>query len=144
LDEKEYQPMTATKYDKYIIRRPVAIGGYGPELIYTGERDYNSNFTIMFLRITAPTLMEESAHSHDFDMYLYFLSFDPDNMGDLGAEIEIGLGEEQERHIITTPATVYIPSGMVHCPLEFKRVDKPILLVHCTLASKYYKLPPSE
>jgi hypothetical protein len=98
----------------------------------------------MFLRITAPTLMEEFAHSHDFDMYLYFLSFDPDNMGDLGAEIEIGLGEEQERHIITTPTTVYIPSGLVHCPLEFKRVDKPILFVHCTLASKYYKSPPSK
>jgi len=136
--------MTATKYDKYIVRRPVAIGGYGPELIYTGERDYNSNFTIMFLRITAPTLMEEFAHSHDFDMYLYFLSFDAENMGDLGAEIEIGLGEEQEIHIITTPTTVFIPKGMVHCPLEFKRVDKPILFVHCTLASKYYKSPLSK
>jgi len=136
--------MTATKYGKYVIKRPVAKGGYGPELIYTGETDYKSNFTIMFLRITEPTLMEESAHSHDFDMYLYFLSFDPDNMGDLGAEIEIGLGKEQERHIITTPTTVYIPKGMVHCPLEFKRVDKPILFVHCTLASKYYKSPVSK
>lgn len=135
--------MTATKYGKYIIRRPVAQGGYGPEFIYTGETDYKSNFTIMFLRITKPTLMEESAHSHDFDMYLYFHSFDPDNMGDLGAEIEIGLGKEQERHIITTPTTVYIPKGMVHCPLEFKRVDKPVLFVHCTLASKYYKSPTS-
>jgi hypothetical protein len=135
--------MTATKYGKYIIRRPVAKGGFGPELIYTGETDYKSNFTIMFLRITEPTLMEESAHSHDFDMYLYFLSFDPENMGDLGAEIEIGLGKEQEIHIITTPATVYIPKGMIHCPLEFKRVDKPVLLVHCTLASKYYKSPTS-
>jgi hypothetical protein len=65
-------------------------------------------------------------------------------MGDLGAEIEIGLGKEQERHIITTPTTVYIPKGMVHCPLEFKRVDKPVLLVHCTLASKYYKSPVSK
>jgi hypothetical protein len=136
--------MTATKYGKYIIRRPVAKGGFGPELIYTGETDYKSNFTIMFLRITEPTLMEESAHSHDFDMYLYFLSFDPENMGDLGAEIEIGLGKEQEIHIITTPATVYIPKGMIHCPLEFKRVDKPVLLVHCTLASKYYKMPTSK
>ncbi len=135
--------MTATKYGKYVIKRPVAKGGYGPELIYTGETDYKSDFTIMFLRITEPTLMEESAHSHDFDMYLYFLSFDPNNMGDLGAEIEIGLGKEQERHIITTPATVYIPKGMTHCPLEFKRVDKPVLFVHCTLASKYYKSPVS-
>ena len=136
--------MTTTKYGKYVNRKPVAIGGFGPELIYTGEKDYDSNFTIMFLRITKPALMEEAAHSHDFDMYLYFLSFDPYHMGDLEADIEIGLGEEQEIHKITTATSVYIPKGLVHCPLHFKRVDKPILLVHCTLASKYYKLPNPE
>ncbi len=133
--------MASTKYGKYVIKKPVATGGFGPEFIYTGEKEYNSNFTIMFLRITAPTLMEEFAHSHDFDMYLYFMSFDPDNMGELGADIEIGLGEEQELHKITTPTSVYIPAGLVHCPLNFKRVDKPIFFVHCTLASKYVKEP---
>ena len=85
--------------------------------------------------------MEEYAHSHDFDMYLHSLSYDPDNMEDLGAEIEMGLGKEQEIHVITTPASVYIPAGLIHCPLNFKRVDKPVLFVHSTLASKYYKLP---
>jgi len=133
--------MAATKYGRYVIKKPVAIGGYGPEFIYTGEKEYKSDFTIMFLRITEPTLMEEFAHSHDFDMYLYFMSFDPNNMGELGADIEIGLGEEREIYKITTPTTVYIPAGMIHCPLEFKRVDKPILFVHCTLASKYVKEP---
>jgi hypothetical protein len=131
--------MAARKYSKYVINKPVAIGGYGPEFIYTGDKEYGSNFTIMFLRITEPTLMEEYAHSHDFDMYLYFMSFDPENMGDLGADIEIGLGKEREIYKITTPTTVYIPAGMIHCPLEFKKVTKPILFVHCTLASKYVK-----
>ena len=131
--------MADTKYGRYVVRHDLKTGGYGPEYIYTGEGDYNSNFTIMFLRITEPTLMEEYAHSHDFDMYLYFHSFDADNMGDLGADIEIGLGEEREIYKITTPTSVYIPAGMIHCPLEFKRVDKPVLFVHCTLASKYVK-----
>ena len=131
--------MAERKYEKYVVNKAVATGGFGPEFIYTGDVEYNSNFTIMFLRITEPTLMEEYAHSHDFDMYLYFMSFDPDNMGDLGADIEIGLGEERELYQITTPTSVYIPAGMIHCPLEFKRVDKPILFVHCTLASQYVK-----
>jgi hypothetical protein len=131
----------AAKYGKYVIKKPVATGGYGPEFVYTGDREYGSNFTIMFLRITEPTLMEEYPHSHDFDMYLYFMSFDADNMGDLVADIEIGLGKEREIHKITTPTTVYVPAGMVHCPLEFKKVTKPILFVHCTLASKYVKDP---
>jgi hypothetical protein len=133
--------MTANKYDQYVISKPVAIGGYGPEFIYTGEKEYNSNFTIMFLRITEPTLMEEYAHSHDFPIYLYFMSFDANNMGDLGADIEIGLGPEREIHKITTSTSVYIPAGMIHCPLHFKRVDKPILFIHATLAPKYEKDP---
>ncbi len=131
--------MAAKKYSKYVITRPVAIGGFGPEYKFIGENDYKSNFTIMFLRITEPTLMEDAPHFHDFDMYLYFMSFDPDNMGKLDAEIELGLGKEREIYKITAPTSVYIPAGMIHCPLEFKRVDKPILLVHCTLASKYVK-----
>jgi hypothetical protein len=131
--------MPAMKYDKYVISKPVATGGYGPEFVYVGDREYKSNFTIMFLRITEPTLMEEYPHSHDFDMYLYFMSFDPNNMGELGADIEIGLGAEREIYKITTPTTVYIPAGMIHCPLEFKKVTKPIMFIHCTLASKYVK-----
>ena len=131
--------MADTKYGEYVRKHDLQFGGFGPEYIYTGEGDYKSDFTIMFLRITKPTLMEEYAHSHDFDMYLYFHSFDPHNMGDLGAYIEIGLGEEREIHIITTPTSVYIPAGMIHCPLEFKSVDKPVLFVHASIASKYVK-----
>lgn len=135
--------MDTTKYGKYVVRRPVVIGGFGPALKYTGETDYQSDFSVFVIRITKPVLMEEFAHSHDFDMYLYFLSFDPDNMEDLGAEIEMGLGEEQEIHVITTPTSVFIPKGLIHCPLHFKRVDKPVLFVHCSIASKYYKSPSS-
>jgi hypothetical protein len=134
--------MVATKkYSQYVIQHPVVKGGYGPELIYTGEKDYKSDFTLMFLRITEPVLMEKTSHSHDFDMYLYFLSFYPSNMGDLGAEIEMGLGPEEERYIITAPTSVFIPKGLVHCPLHFKRVDKPVLFVHASISSKYYKNP---
>jgi hypothetical protein len=71
-------------------------------------------------------------------MYLYFLG--KDNMEDLGAEIEMGLGKEQEIHTITTPASVYVPKGLIHCPLNFKRVDKPILFVHAVIAPKYTKI----
>jgi hypothetical protein len=60
----------------------------------------------------------------------------------MDAEIEMGLGEEQEIHKITTPTSVYIPKGLVHCPLNFIRVGKPILFVHATLAPKYIKPLP--
>jgi hypothetical protein len=60
-------------------------------------------------------------------------------MDSLPAEIEIGLGPEREIHTITSPTAVFIPKGMVHCPLDFKRVDKPILLLHTSIASDYVK-----
>jgi len=131
--------MIESKYERYVIQHPIAKSGFGPALKFTGETDYKSDFTFMYMRITEPTLMEETAHTHDFDMYLYFLSFDPDNMGELGAEIEMGLGPEQVIYRITTPVSVYIPRGLVHCPLHFKRVDKPVLFLHASISPKYYK-----
>ena len=63
----------------------------------------------------------------------------PDGMGKVEAEIEMSFGEEGEKYIINSPTTVYIPKGLVHCPLDFKRVDKPVLFIHATLAPRYKK-----
>jgi hypothetical protein len=89
-------------------------------------------------------LMEEFPHAHEFDMYLTFMGLGPNGLNDLGGEIELCLGEEKEKHIITEPTSVYIPKNMIHCPLEFKVVRKPLLLIHATLASKYEKNLPSK
>ena len=131
--------MAETKYGKYVVRHPVQDGKFGPDFRMTGEEDFKSDFSFIVISVSEPVLMEDYAHSHDFDMYLFFLGFDPNGMGDLGAEIEMSLGEEEEKHIITSPTCVYIPKGLKHCPLNFKRVDKPILFIHATLAPEYKK-----
>jgi hypothetical protein len=131
--------MKDSKYGNYVIRKSVTKLEPWPTIEFIGETDYKTNITFMITRVKEPCNMEEYPHSHDFDMYLHFISYDPENMNELGAEIEIGLGEEQEMHYINTPASVYIPKGMVHCPLIFKKVDKPIILFHTSIASKYVK-----
>ena len=128
-----------TKYGQYVYTHPIVPTDFGPMLEMVGEDVYKSDFHIMYLPVVKPVLMEEYPHYHNFDMYLTFLGFDPNGLNELGAEIEIGLGKEGEIHKITTPTSVYIPKGMVHCPLNFKRIDKPVLLIHCTMASKYEK-----
>jgi len=133
--------MASGKYAKYVIPKTVEKPEPWPALEWTGEADYGSEVSFIILQVKEPCVMEEYPHSHDFDMYLHFVSYDPDNMNDLPAEIEIGLGEEGERYLITSPCSVYIPKGMVHCPLVFKRVDKPIFMVHTTIAPKYVKDP---
>ena len=106
--------------------------------MYHGEKDYGSDVTMMFFHISEPVLMEDKPHFHDFDMYLYFQGLD--NMSDLAAEIELGLGEEQEMFTISTATSVYIPKGLIHCPLHFKRIEKPILFVHASIAPEYTKM----
>ena len=64
-------------------------------------------------------------HAHDFDEVLAFLGTDLEEPYDLGGEIEIWLGDE--KHILTKSCLVFIPKGLQHCPLVFRRVDRPIL-----------------
>ncbi len=125
-----------TKYGQYVLRHPVKVDKFGPEVVFLGEQ-YGSDFSMMLFHIKEPVLMEESPHSHDFDMYLYFLG--TDDMDDLGAEIEMGLGPEQEIHKITSPTSIFVPKGLIHCPLHFKKITKPVLFIHAMIAPKYTK-----
>ena len=136
--------MAEKKYEKHVFKHPIKHGELGPAIEFVGEKDFNSDFSLILLPVTKPVLMEEFPHSHDFDMYVTFVGFDPNGLNDLGGEIEMYLGKEQEKYVINTPTSVYIPKGFIHCPLNFKRVDKPILLVHATLAPKYYKTETSS
>ena len=107
---------------------------------FVGERDFQSDFSLVLLPVYEPNVMEKGPpHYHDFDMYLTLIGFDHRGLEDLGAEVWIHFGKEEERHVITTPSTIYIPKGLLHCPFEFVRVDKPLLLVHSTVAGKYVK-----
>jgi hypothetical protein len=136
-----------TKYGKLIrnhpivnLPHPIEPGKIWQSLDFVGERDFGSDFSLVLLPVIEPVLMEAGPpHWHEFDMYLTLIGFDPRGLEDLGAEVEMSFGEEQEKHVITTPSTIYIPKGLVHCPFEFKRVDKPLLLIHATLAAKYIK-----
>lgn len=63
-------------------------------------------------------------HKHDWDEILGFFGTDMDDPYDLGGEIELWL--EDEKHTLTRTCIVFVPAGMMHCPLTVKRIDKPI------------------
>jgi mannose-6-phosphate isomerase-like protein (cupin superfamily) len=136
MSEKE---IDNTKYSKYLKEHTYRTAPFGPVLSFSGQDDFQSDFSMFVISVDKPNLMETYAHSHEFDMYLVFSGMDPNNMNDFGAEIELFFGEEGEKHVITKPTVVYIPKGTVHCPLNFKRVDKPVLFLHATLAPRYKK-----
>ena len=56
------------------------------------------------------------SHTHDFDEIIGFFGSDSQNPRDLGGEVEFWL--EDEKFILDKSFLVYIPAGMVHCPLK--------------------------
>jgi hypothetical protein len=63
-------------------------------------------------------------HVHDYDETIGFFGTDTENVYDLGGEIEFWLDDEQ--YMLTKSCLIYVPGGMKHCPIVFRRVDRPI------------------
>lgn len=66
------------------------------------------------------------AHTHDFDEVLCFFGTDLQDPYKLNAEVEFWLGDEE--HIIAQSAIVFIPKGLSHGPLVYRKVDKPMFI----------------
>jgi hypothetical protein len=131
--------MPVNKYDEYFVKEPLGYrGGYYPVVFTNGSKDYGgAEFSLRIHYITEPGSLIPEPHSHDFDQFYFFLSADFANPKDFRAEIEFSLGQEVETHLITVPTTVHVPIGMVHGPLNFKKVEKPLIFIDALLSAQY-------
>ena len=80
-------------------------------------------------------VMEEKSHSHQFDEIVTLFGSDPENPRDLYGEVEFWLGDE--KYTITQSCIIYVPKGVVHCPIIFHRVERPIFHYIVGNAGKY-------
>lgn len=91
--------------------------------------------------IVKPTFMEKAPHTHDCDEYFAILGAQlPNVFGSFDAEIELWMGPEKEYHLITQPTFVFIPKGLLHCPLNFKTVNKPLMFQAIHLGPRFHKM----
>ena len=74
-------------------------------------------------------------HSHPFDEVISFVGTNPDDLFDLGGEIELWL--EDRRFLLTRSFLVYVPAGMKHCPVTIRRIERPIFQYVLGSASGY-------
>ncbi len=134
--------MASNKYGHHLFRECVTIGRQGKPVMSTRQLESygGGNFSFDCIYITGPRLMIPQPHSHEFDQYLCFASSNPDDPYDFDAEIEMSLGEEQEKQIINSPTIAHIPPGLAHGPLDFVRVDKPVLFVDVAITGKYSRV----
>jgi hypothetical protein len=64
-------------------------------------------------------------HVHDYDEIVIHFGIDPNDPEDLGGEIEFMM--DGKPLIINKTSTVFVPKGVKHGPLTWKRVDRPHL-----------------
>ena len=128
------------KYDHLFCTRlkekPLTDTIMSPTISFRGNSDLpGAGINMGFRYYVKPFKMELQSHHHDVDEYLFFLGGQlPDLTDNFDAEIEIFLGPEYERHVITKPCILYIPRGLEHNPMDIKRVGKPLLFMPLLLA----------
>jgi hypothetical protein len=139
--------MVESKYGKYFLtepklRRPWA----NPKLakpkavMQSGLNFGNPNLSICWECVYEPMTMDPVPHTHDFDEYLAFMGSNAEDVFDFDAEVEVYMGEEGEKHIVDKATVLYIPAGLVHCPVVYKRIGKPILFNVIGLKGEYWDL----
>lgn len=76
----------------------------------------------------------DKLHTHDYDQILWFVSSNPNDMLELGAELEVTLGTNGYRHRVTQPSIVVIPKGTPHFSPIVRTVDRKFffLSLNCT------------
>ena len=131
--------MPQTKYGQYFvevkrsqIRGEDGVPVFDGLMVKPDKLGYNMNFGFQFVK--KPFKNNNPAHTHDFPEFLIFYGAnleDPEDFG--GNVVELCMGEELEKHVITKPTIVYLPPELVHCPLEITRVDKPFVMMEIML-----------
>ncbi len=136
--------MAETKYGKHIITDLILdIPHYGGYSMLSHNGELGEDCSIGYHCIAEPISFDKP-HAHDFPELLFFIGGDPMDIRELGAEVEVCLGEEAEKHVITTAGVVSIPAGLVHCPITIKNVTKPIVFLEVSLTRVYGPRVASE
>ena len=101
-----------------------------PQAYFRGASQIpGSSFNVGFQIFVKPFFLDRIPHRHNEDEYLVFLGGSFPNVFDFDADIEFTLGkdgDDGELFHITKPTIIRVPAGVYHCPLNFKRIGKPV------------------
>lgn len=141
--------MASSKYGKYLIKEPKIVtlahhdikqvkGRTWPQRIYMSKEIVPG--CPIFVEFGWVYSMPEPnpylfQHSHSSDEVVVHIGNDPSNPADLGAEIEFQI--EDEKVTIDKTSAIYLPGGVKHGPVTFKKVTKPHLQMAITIGGFY-------
>lgn len=80
------------------------------------------------------------AQTHEYGTFFIFLGIDDDDASVLGAEVELQIGPEKEKHTFNKSALVWLPPDLAHGPFKVKKADKPFNFLEVVLGPE---MPPA-
>jgi hypothetical protein len=137
--------MAEKKYQQYVFsdfREDANLPGVAsPQAYFRGDCQIpNAKANFGWQLFTKPLFLERKPHTHNGDEYLIFLGGAlPDLFSSFDAEIDLCMGEEEEKYLITKPTIVYVPAGMPHTPLNFRVINKPVFFTAMLLSPVFEK-----
>ncbi len=127
--------MTREVEKSYLVARPayevipaVSVAGRIPAMtllsdrLISGAGNYIEAGWILAMPDPNPHILE---HVHDYDEVVLHIGTDPNDQEDLGAEIEFVI--DGRPCTITKTSCVFVPKGVRHGPLTWKRFSRPHL-----------------
>jgi hypothetical protein len=138
--------MTDTQYGQYL--KPLAFRDFGPGFFRQGTEMngelLGQNAHIRFGTYWAAGKTGRAPyvpHVHDCNQVMVWLGADAADLGDLGAEVEICLGEEREKQVFTTASAVFLPAGFPHSPIVNARIDRRFLAIEVSCSADLKSTP---
>lgn len=131
----KYDHLFCTKFKEKSTIPEVA----NPQAYFRGESHLPGvGMNMGWQQFVKPIKLELQSHHHNVDEYLIFLGTEfPDLIGSFDGELEIFLGKEYERHMITQATVLFIPSGFEHNPMEIRKLGKPMMLSALLLSNVF-------
>jgi hypothetical protein len=130
------------KYGKYVIKEPYAKSKQ-IEAVAVKPNLLGVDCIIRHQAFSKPGVIIKAPHSHDFVEIIALLGTNPMNCREFDAEFEWCLGEEQEKHVIDVPTVLSMAKGLLHGPIEIKKINKPIIFLEVMLTNAYSTLQPA-
>jgi hypothetical protein len=93
-------------------------------------------FSAMWMGEMSTKTLGHGPHTHPVPEVLVALGSDPEHPEDLGAEFELFMGTEMEKHIVNKSTLIYVPENTVHCPFTIKKVTRPFLFIQAHYGPK--------
>ena len=132
--------MAESKYGKYMVTIPFHKTPAGPLFAVGAQEMGGLELHVIYAcgYNTGITGMSRKPHVHKYDEAVFFIGTDPMHLDELGAEVEISIGEEgkEEKHTFDKPTVLVAPAGLYHCPIVTKRLDKPYVCMAVSLTGE--------